>query len=194
MQEFWFYIQLGFNHVLDISAYDHVLFLAALAIPFSFKTWKKVLLLATVFTVAHCLSLTTSVYEIKIVNANLIEFLIPVTIILTALYNIYAAYFNKTNKNFTFHMIITAFFGGIHGFGFSSYFKMLMTGEEEKLIPLLGFAAGIEASQIIIILFILLFIYFSKSVFQIKQYITVVVISLLIAGITLPLLIRTYPQ
>jgi len=194
MQEFWFYIQLGFNHVLDISAYDHVLFLAALAIPFSFKTWKKVLLLATIFTIAHCLSLTASVYELKTISASLIEFLIPITIILTALYNIYAAYFKKINQNFAFHMIITAFFGGIHGFGFSSYFKMLMTNENEKLIPLLGFATGIEASQSIIILIILLFIYFSKSIFQIKQYIIVIIISVLIIGITLPLLVKAYPQ
>ncbi len=194
MQEFWFYIQLGLNHVLDINAYDHVLFLAALALPFSFKEWKKIIILATVFTIAHCLSLTVSVYNILTIDTSFIEFLIPVTILFTAFYNIYTTLFKKTKTHYLFQLITTSFFGFIHGFGFSTYFKMLMSQEEEKLVPLLGFATGIEVSQTTVILFILIFIHFLKSILQIKQYITVVLFSLLIIGITLPLVIKAFPQ
>lgn len=87
MGEFWFYIKLGLNHVLDFGAYDHILFLSALAVPFTFKHWKRVLILATIFTIAHCTSLALSVYEVATVDVGLIEFLIPVTILLTALFN-----------------------------------------------------------------------------------------------------------
>jgi len=194
MADFWFYIQLGLDHVLDINAYDHILYLAALALPFSFKEWRKVILLATLFTIAHCLSLTASAYKLITINSSLIEFLIPVTILLTAVYNLYNALLKKENKQFIFQLIATLFFGFIHGFGFSSYFKMLMSGEEEKIVPLLGFASGIEISQTIIILIILIFIYISKSILQIKQYITVAIISLLIIGVTVQLLIKTFPQ
>jgi len=91
MQDFLFYIQLGLNHVLDFSAYDHILFLVALAIPFSIGKWKNVVILATIFTISHCLSLAFSVYDIFRVDVALIEFLIPVTILLTALFNLVLA-------------------------------------------------------------------------------------------------------
>ena len=74
MQEFWFYIKLGLNNVLDFGAYDHILFLAALAIPFTFKHWKRVVILATIFTIAHCVSLALSVYEVMTVDVSIIEF------------------------------------------------------------------------------------------------------------------------
>ena len=88
MENFLFYIELGLNHVLDFAAYDHILFLAALSLPFTFRSWKSVLVLATVFTIAHCLSLGLSVYDIMVMDVGLIEFLIPVTILLTAVFNL----------------------------------------------------------------------------------------------------------
>ena len=93
MGDFWFYIQMGLEHVLDLNAYDHILFLTALAVPFTFANWKKVLILATIFTIAHCFSLALSVYGIVEVDVALIEFLIPVTILFTAIHNLF--HFNK---------------------------------------------------------------------------------------------------
>ncbi|WP_338039197.1 HupE/UreJ family protein [Maribacter litopenaei] len=127
MENFWFYINMGLNHVLDLSAYDHILFLSALAIPFTFKNWKKVLLLATVFTITHCLSLMLSVFEIVVMDVSLIEFLIPVTIFLTAIFNIVYLKSLQGYKSILLHVVSTAFFGLIHGFGFSNYFKMLIS-------------------------------------------------------------------
>ena len=89
MENFWFYTKLGFFHVLDPAGYDHVLFLTALALPFSFLQWKKVFWLATLFTVAHCISLALAAFGMIEVDPSLVERLIPITILVTALFNLY---------------------------------------------------------------------------------------------------------
>ncbi len=194
MQEFWFYIKLGLEHVLDLSAYDHILFLSALAIPFTFKRWKQILILATIFTIAHCTSLAFSVYGIFSINVSLIEFLIPVTIAFTALFNFFRIFKKENVTGIYFQSLATAFFGLIHGFGFSNYFNMLMAEEENKISPLLGFATGIEFSQIIIILFVLTLAYFMQSILKVKQSIFIGVTSILILIATIPMLINTFPK
>ncbi|WP_209400866.1 HupE/UreJ family protein [Pseudozobellia sp. WGM2] len=193
MQDFWFYLQLGLGHVLDINAYDHVLFLAALALPFTFKSWKSVLMLATVFTLTHCLSLALSTYELVLMDVGLIEFLIPVTIAMTAIFNLLFIKLPTDKKNIGLHLIATAFFGLIHGFGFSNYFKILMAEEENKVVPLLGFATGIEFSQVLIVLLVLTisYIFVSMIKFEKKRY--VIIISTLILLLTIPMLVRTFP-
>ncbi len=193
MQEFWFYIELGLRHVLDISAYDHILFLAAMALPFTFKVWKQVVLLATMFTLAHCLSLYLSVYKIISMNVGLIEFLIPVTILGTALFNLGYVRSLSVNKTIFPHIFATFFFGLIHGFGFSNYFNMLLADENEKLVPLLGFATGIEMAQVSLVLIVLLLVYLFLDVLRIKQVPIVVSASILIIVITIPMLVDTFP-
>lgn len=193
MENFWFYVEMGLNHVLDLAAYDHILFLSALAIPFTFKSWKKVLLLATVFTITHCLSLLLSVFEIVVMDVSLIEFLIPVTIFLTAIFNIMYQKNINGNKSIVLHVLATAFFGLIHGFGFSNYFKMLISGEDEKVTPLLGFATGIEISQVIIVMIVLLMAFFIQSIGKVKQSIFVLLASIIVLLITIPLLYQTFP-
>ena len=179
--------------MLDFSAYDHILFLSALAIPFTFKQWKKVLILATVFTITHCLSLMLSVYEIVLMDVSLIEFLIPVTIAITAIFNIVFQNMLQTEKTIAIHIAATAFFGLIHGFGFSNYFKMLVAGEEEKIMPLIGFATGIEVSQMIIVISILILTYIFLNVFKVKQTIFIWVASAIVLLITIPMLYQTFP-
>jgi hypothetical protein len=193
MEIFLFYIELGLQHVLDLNAYDHILFLVALAIPFNFRLWKEILTLVTIFTVAHCLSLALSVYKLIEINVAWIEFLIPVTILITALFNL--RYLKKKNKNYSFQIqsAATGFFGLIHGFGFSNYFKMLMAGEEEKFNPLLGFAAGIEISQVVIILSVLLLRLLLEDGLKLPRKYVVPAISLLVVLITLPMILNTWP-
>lgn len=193
MQEFWFYIKLGLQHVLDINAYDHILFLTAMALPFTFKSWKNVLWLATVFTITHCLALVFSVYEIMVVDATWIEFLIPVTILATALFNILDVLLLKENRTIWFHMLATGFFGLVHGFGFSNYFKMMIMGEEDKLAPLLGFAGGIELSQVVIVLLVLVLAFVVQTLMNVKQRVFILVGSIVVILITLPLLYETFP-
>ncbi len=194
MQDFFFYVKLGLEHVLDPVAYDHILFLAALAVPFTFKSWKNVVLLATIFTIAHCTSLACSVYDIYTVDVALIEFLIPVTIALTALFNLYQVARNREYINLSFHLLATVVFGLVHGFGFSNYFNLLMAEEENKLGPLLGFATGIELSQVTIIFIVLGVAYLFQSVIKLNSRLFVGIASILILLVTIPMLLETFPK
>ena len=82
MDEFWIYLKLGLTHVLDVNAYDHVLYLIALVASYDFFRWKRVLWLVTIFTIGHTLSLVLAGYDILQVNMQWVEFLIPVSIII----------------------------------------------------------------------------------------------------------------
>lgn len=192
MSEFWVYFQIGLHHVLDIQAYDHVLFLMALVIPFTFKDWKKIILSVTLFTLGHTTALVFSVYKILVVKANYIEFLIPITILLTAIYNL--ASIGKSNKkekiNWVF--LITLFFGIIHGFGFSNYFNTLLGGSSNsKLVPLLEFALGIEAAQLSVVLAVLVLAYIVQTVFKYSRRDWILVGSAFIVGVVLPMIIES---
>lgn len=193
MNDFWFYIKLGYEHVLDVTAYDHILFLSALAVPYTFKSWKQVVILATIFTIAHCTSLALSAFGILSVRVTLIEFLIPITIALTTLFNIYHSINQNENTNLLFASLATLFFGFVHGFGFSNYFNMLMAEEKQKLWSLLGFAMGIEFSQVTIIMLVLFFAWLLQHVLAIKKLYFIVGASILILFITLPILLRSSP-
>lgn len=193
MEDFLFYVELGLGHVLDFNAYDHILFLVALAIPFTFRFWKQILTLVTIFTVAHCLSLAFSVYEIIEVNVAWIEFLIPITILVTALFNVKEVVKKDTALNFKLQSAATAFFGLIHGFGFSNYFKMLMAGEDNKLNPLLGFATGIELSQIVIIIGVLFLAFLLVEKLTLSKRYFVLGTSTVVILITIPMIYNTWP-
>lgn len=154
MDDFTLYFKMGLHHVLDFSAYDHILFLIVLAVVFNFNQWKKVLWLVTLFTLGHSITLALSAFEILRIQVDIIEFLIPLTIFITGLVNIITI--NKTPKeNENINLLFALFFGLIHGLGFSNYFKMMVGREEDKLFPLVEFALGIEAAQIIIVLGVL---------------------------------------
>lgn len=193
MEDFLFYVELGLGHVLDFNAYDHILFLTALAIPFTFGLWKQILTLVTIFTIAHCLSLAFSVYEIIEVNVAWIEFLIPITILVTALFNVKEVVNKDTALNFKMQSAATSFFGLIHGFGFSNYFKMLMAGEDNKLSPLLGFATGIELSQIVIIIGVLFLGFLLVERLGLPKKYFVLGTSAMVILITLPMIYTTWP-
>lgn len=189
---FRFYTELGLDHVLDFNAYDHMLFLAALAIPFTFKNWRNVLALVTVFTVTHCLSLVLAVYEWVTVDVSAIELAIPITIVLTCIFNLWHRKGIQGTKKMLFHLLATAFFGLIHGFGFSNYFRLIISGEEEKLMPLAGFAMGIELSQVLIILCMLLLIYLLQDVVGLGKKRFIVIASSLVIVITSTILVEMF--
>jgi hypothetical protein len=154
MENFTLYFKMGLNHVLDFSAYDHILFLIVLAIVFNHNQWKKVLWLVTLFTIGHSTTLALSAFEIIKIKAAVIEFLIPLTLFITGFVNIITIR-KKVKKNANINLLFALFFGLIHGLGFSNYFKMMVGREEDKLFPLVEFALGIEAAQIIIVLGVL---------------------------------------
>lgn len=192
MSEFWIYFQIGLKHVLDIQAYDHVLFLIALAVPFSFSDWKRIVLLVTLFTVGHTMALLLSVYGIVAIKVNVVELLIPITILITALFNLFNA--GKSSKKESINLIffVTLFFGIIHGLGFSNYFKTILGGSaNSKLIPLAEFALGIEAAQIVVVFVVLVLSYIVQTVFRFSKRDWTLVMSSFIIGVVLPMIIES---
>lgn len=191
MSQFWLYFKVGLNHVLDIHAYDHVLFLIALMVPYAFKDWKRVFVLVSLFTIGHTLSLMLSVFGIVSVKASLIEFLIPITILITAVFHLFTAGKSSKNESITFVAIITLFFGIIHGLGFSNYFKTILPGNAtDKLLPLLEFALGIEAAQIIVVFIVLVIAYIVQTFFRFSKRDWALVMSAFIIGVVLPMIIE----
>jgi len=155
LDNFWFNVEFGIDHVLNINAYDHLLFLIALTVSYLFKEWKRVLLLVSVFTLGHTVSLVFAAYDIIRVNGELIEFLIPVTILIVALFNVFTAGKGAQGKNVGILFFSTLFFGLIHGFGFARDFRMVAGKMENKFFLLVEFALGIEISQVIIVFSVL---------------------------------------
>jgi hypothetical protein len=190
MSQFWIYFQIGLKHVLDIHSYDHVLFLIALAIPFSFKDWKRLILLVSLFTIGHTMALLLSVFGIIAIKVNVVELLIPITILITALYNLFTA--GKSNKKEGLNLIffVTLFFGIIHGLGFSNYFKSILGGDAvSKLLPLSEFALGIEAAQIVVVFIVLILSYIVQTVFRFSRRDWALVFSAFVIGVVLPMII-----
>jgi len=180
---------MGLNHVLDLSAYDHILFLIVLAVVFSFNQFKKVLWLVTLFTIGHSITLALAAYGILNVSMNLIEFLIPVTIFITGVINVFTAKKSSTGKENT-NLVFALFFGLIHGLGFSNYFKMMIGKEEDKLIPLLEFALGIEAAQIIIVLGILIVGTLLQNFFRVTRRDWILVCSSIVIGFAIQMMLE----
>lgn len=152
METFWFYFDLGFDHVLDIGGLDHFYFLVALSLPFAFKNWRRLLLWVSLFTLGHSLSLLVTHFEWLKIDAAWVEFLIPITICITCL-SILVQKKHSDLKGVWINLI-TLFFGLIHGFGFGRYFKMIAS-EGEAILGLLEFALGVEFAQILIVIFVL---------------------------------------
>lgn len=188
MEDFQLYINLGLRHVLDWQAYDHVLFLIVLTIFYSFKDWKKVLWLVTFFTIGHTFTLALSAYDLLYIKMDVVEFLIPLTILITAIYNIIFVKYSSNNLKITF--LFAFLFGLIHGLGFSSYFKILVDDYEDKLLPLLEFAIGIEIAQVILVLFIFLLSFIVLNVLKRQKRDWIIIISSIIIGIVIPMLIE----
>ncbi|MGA8853256.1 MAG: HupE/UreJ family protein [Christiangramia sp.] len=192
MSQFWLYFRLGLDHVLDWQAYDHVLFLVVLVASYGFTTWKRVLWLVTLFTMGHTMALFLSVYEIVRVDTNYVEFLIPVTILATAIFDIATAGKKVRNTNFNLLYFTTIFFGVIHGLGFSSYFKMIAAGSENKFWPLIEFALGIETAQVIVVLAVLIISFLFQNVINISKRDWILVTASIVIGIILPILQANY--
>lgn len=191
LDEFWFNVQYGINHVLDINGYDHVLFLMVLSVPYLFKDWKRVLLLVTMFTLGHSLSLILAAYDVVSINGELVEFLIPLTILIVAVYNVFTAGKSEKNTKLSVLFFSTLFFGIIHGLGFAREFKMFIGKTESKLVPLLEFALGIEIAQIIIVFMVLFIGFLGQTVFRFSKRYWMMVLSAIVIGLVIPMLINS---
>ena len=194
METFIFYIRQGFFHVLDKNALDHVLFFITLTVVFSFRNWKKALLLITFFTVGHSLTFGLSAYDYISADVDLVEFLIPITILIPLVLNIYTSVKEKEIQHNNLNIYFAFFFGLIHGLGFSNYFKMLLDDGDNKLIPLLEFALGIEFAQIAVVLSVLVLGHFFQYTVKLKKELWIIIVSVLVILYIIPMLVERFPN
>lgn len=189
MDDFLFYLRLGFDHILDPKAYDHLLFLVAITLPFVYKQLRTLLLLVTAFTLGHTLSLWAASAGVIRFSSSWVEFLIPLTIVLTALHTLYwnTRLAQKTSAPY---LVLTAFFGIVHGLGFSSYFAMVFPQKSVGL-PLLYFTVGIELAQLFIVVIVLLLNSILSGFFGVSKRDRLLVGSSIIIGILVPILVAS---
>lgn len=185
MSLFELYLRLGFKHIIDINGYDHIVFVLALCAGYSFSQYKKVLILVTAFTIGHSVTLALSTLKMVFIRVDIIEFLIPVTILITAISNL----FNQNKHKGYFIYLLTLFFGLIHGLGFSNYLKELLGKESSIIAPLLAFNIGLEIGQILIIAIHFLILYLAVAFFNMNHKNWKIFVSGAAAGIAAILII-----
>jgi hydrogenase/urease accessory protein HupE len=169
MHPFLFYLKLGFEHIADLAGFDHILFLVALCAIYRIEQWRKILILVTAFTIGHSLTLVLVSFEMFSIPSNIIKFLIPLTIFLTALHNIMGVNKEKESIKMKRNYAMALFFGMIHGMDFSNYFKALIMDPSDIVVPLLGFNVGIELGQLLIVLFIVGIAFLFLNVLKVKH-------------------------
>lgn len=192
MQNFYLFFELGFQHLISWYAYDHILFLFALCGTYLLSDWKRVLILVTAFTIGHSVTLALSVFNKIIVPTAWIEFLIPITIIVTTIINI--ARKRKFNKNVNPAYFLALSFGLIHGLGFSNYLKSLLSNEEAIFTKLLAFNLGLEISQLILVIIILIISFVLLSIIRIQKREWHLFLSSAILGIAVVLALQRMPS
>jgi hypothetical protein len=171
MNDFAFYFDLGWKHIISTDALDHQLFIATLASIYLAENWKEVLILVTAFTIGHSLTLALSSYNVIQFSNKWVEFLIPVTILITAIINFFRKNFHPASYGLQYFLAL--FFGLIHGLGFANTIRFMLAGNQSITIPLLGFNVGLEAGQIIVVAVIILlsFLFVNKLRLQRKYWI-----------------------
>lgn len=189
MNSFQLYFRLGWQHILDIQGFDHILFVLALCAVFIPRDWKKILILVTAFTLGHSLTLALATFNIINARTDLIEFLIPVTIAITAFVTILKPR-PSTGRGVQLNYFFAIFFGLIHGLGFSNYLRQLLGKEASLWQPLLSFNIGLEVGQIVIVGAFLLLTSIFVGIAGVNRKEWTLVISSIVLGVSLMLLLE----
>jgi hypothetical protein len=175
MNDLAFFFKEGWQHIISFNALDHQLFIVALAAIYILKDWKKVLVLVTAFTVGHSLTLALSIYDVIRADEKWVEFLIPITIIITAIFNYFAKDFNKESLQLNYFFAL--FFGFIHGLGFANSIRFMLARNQKIGSGLLGFNLGLEAGQILCVAIILLSAYLVINIAGLKRTLWIYTLS-----------------
>ena len=168
MSDFQLYFSLGYHHIADLRGIDHILFIAALCMRYQLIDWKKILVLVTAFTIGHSITLALSALNIVHFSTKWIEFLIPITIFITAISNLFVKKFTFKSK-FPIIYFFALFFGLIHGLGFSNYLKSLLGKDQSIITQLFAFNIGLEAGQILIVSIILFISFILVGILKVNR-------------------------
>jgi hypothetical protein len=189
MSEFALYFGLGKDHILDyVNGYDHILFVLALCAVYLIGDWKKILILVTAFTIGHSITLALATLQLINVPTDAIEFLIPLTIFITAVANLFKKETEQSKTRIQINYVFALFFGLIHGLGFSNYLRALLGKHENIVSPLFAFNLGLEMGQIIVVVIFLAISFLLVELVKVSRRDLRFVLSSAIAGIALVLM------
>lgn len=193
MNDFLIYLRLGYDHITDPGGYDHILFVIALCAVYRIQQWRQVLILVTAFTLGHSITLALATLRLIHYSTNLIELLIPVTILITAISNFFFQDRSERSMATTvtqpWRYGLALAFGLIHGMGFSNYLRSLLGREADILSPLLAFNIGLELGQLLIVSFVLAISYLLLNLARVAQLRWVLIVSGIVAGMATSLLL-----
>jgi hypothetical protein len=191
MKDFIFYFKIGWSHIMSWDATDHLFFITVLAIIYTVADWKKVLVLVTAFTVGHALTLFMSVLNMINVKSEMVEFLIPCTILITALMNLFLQ--KQQSVSHTIQYAIALGFGLIHGLGYANYIRMMLSADQQLVWGLFSFNLGLEAGQIVVVGLVLLTVWVSSRIHAKAHQRWVSFVSAFVLLFALKLAIERFP-
>lgn len=191
MNDFAFYFTIGWKHIISTAALDHILFITALAAVYLVRDVKHILILVTAFTFGHSLTLALSLYDIIRFPSRLVEFLIPLTIVITAVLNIILK--ENVSNQMTPRYLVALTFGLIHGMGFANSLRFLLNRKESIVIPLLGFNLGLEVGQVVIVTIILCLSYLFITRANLRQRSWIIILSYVALGVGLSICVQRFP-
>lgn len=191
MQDFGFYFDLGWKHIISLDALDHQLFIAALAAIYLLKDWKQVLILVTAFTIGHSLTLALSIFDVIRFDSKWVEFLIPLTIVITALSNLFQKKF--TARSVRINYFLALLFGLIHGMGFANNLRFMLASDQGIGWSLFGFNVGLEAGQIVLVTLLLLLAHVVVNVFRANRREWVIFLSAAVFALSFKMVLERFP-
>ena len=190
MGQFQLYFQLGIQHILDLKGFDHILFVIALCAIYVLKDWKKILILVTAFTIGHSITLALATLKLVNISSAWVEFLIPVTIAITAFSNILSPK-PSSGRGIQVNYFFALFFGLIHGLGFSNYLRSLLGKEASIFQPLLAFNLGLEVGQLVIVAIFMLAAGILVGIVGVNKKDWALIISSIVFGMAVMMMIDT---
>lgn len=191
MTDFMFYLRMGWDHIVSKDALDHQLFILVLIAVYTIQDFKKVLILVTAFTIGHSLTLALSVFDILRVPSAWVEFLIPCTIAITALINIFGK--NNVQKQMKLNYSLALFFGLIHGMGFANSIRITLAKEQSIATGLLGFNIGLELGQIVVVLAVLIILFLLTTIFKLDRKNWIMFVSSGVFALSLQMALERIP-
>jgi len=191
MSDFSFYFVMGWQHIISADALDHQLFILALACVYSIRDIKRVLILVTAFTIGHSLTLALSVYDVIRFSSKWVEFLIPCTIFITALNNIFQI--NRRDASARINYYLALCFGLIHGMGFANAIRIMLAKDQTVGWGLFGFNIGLEAGQIFVVAIILIVGILFLNIFKVKRRDWIFFLSAGVFALSLKMALERFP-
>src|SRR5215203_3078907 len=192
MSDFSFYFNIGWQHIINTEALDHIFFIVALAAVYMAKDWKQVLILVTAFTLGHTITLVLSSLNIIELSSHWVEFLIPCTIIFTAGSNLFQKTF--TPKAIRINYFLALFFGLIHGLAFANTIRMVIAADQSFALSMFSFSVGLELGQLIIVISILVLAQFFVGYVKISRRNLVIFLSIAVMALALQMAIERWPK